>query len=167
MQRTFTTRTGEANVITIPKDGNCLYRAIANRYSEIFGNTFDHRAVRRDLAKFVDNNQDQVIMRAAILSNLEPYRQSPNDIKQYIKAQYIDGTWGGADIILAAAEYYGMNITIHHVNTTNNNITVQTFTPNRVEDAVAETNVLFRNSTTTHLISHACVWTIMLTDHPK
>lgn len=103
-----------ADTITkIPGDGNCLYRAIAYQINDLFGITFDHLAIRRDLAKYVEDNQHNDNIHQAIRSNLnDTLTDLQTQINKYLQAQYKEGTWGGTDILIAAAEYYSINVKI-------------------------------------------------------
>ncbi|XP_064292364.1 uncharacterized protein LOC135309828 [Plodia interpunctella] len=103
-----------ADTITkIPGDGNCLYRAIAYQTNDLFGITFDHLAIRHDLAKYVEDNQHNDNIHQAIRSNLnDTLTDLQTQINKYLQAQYKEGTWGGTDILIAAAEYYSINVKI-------------------------------------------------------
>ncbi|GBP61357.1 hypothetical protein EVAR_50839_1 [Eumeta japonica] len=77
--------------------------------------------VRKDLAKFVQENQNDQRIRLALINNIAdeelPNQTLEEKIETYIKKQFTDGFWGGEDILIAAAEYYLVNVHIIQENT--------------------------------------------------
>ncbi|GBP21959.1 Putative ubiquitin thioesterase 232R [Eumeta japonica] len=104
----------EYTIIKIKGDGNCLYRAIAHQINNLLGLTFDHKMVRKDLARFVQENQNDQRIRLALTNNIVdedlPNQTLEEKIETYIKKQFTDGFWGSEDILIAAAEYYLVNV---------------------------------------------------------
>lgn len=128
------------SIFKIEGDGNCLFRAIAHQINELFYLTLDHKAVRQDLARYVEENQDDPEMKAAISSNF-PNSDQPYHTMQYstyIANQYFDKTWGGTDILLAAANFYIVNVIVHRPNGTSLIIK-----PQEHEEAVGTINLLY------------------------
>ncbi|GBP72107.1 hypothetical protein EVAR_55150_1 [Eumeta japonica] len=77
--------------------------------------------VRKELAKFVQENQNDQRIRLALINNIAdeelPNQTLEEKIETYIKKQFTDGFWGGEDILIAAAEYYLVNVHIIQENT--------------------------------------------------
>lgn len=103
-------------------DGNCLYRAIADQINSVLGLTFDYSMVRRDLASYVRDNKLDPRINLALKNNISDTNDLPGyhsnlapdeKIDVYIDHQFRDGFWGGEDIIIAAAEYYLVNVNIY------------------------------------------------------
>lgn len=130
------------SICKVRGDGNCLYRAIAHQINELFYLTFDHKAVRQDLARYVEENQEEPGMKAAICSNFpeneQPYRAS--QYSKHIANQYKDGTWGGTDILIAAANFYLVSVVVHRPNETS--IIIK---PQIPEDVVGNINLYYSN----------------------
>lgn len=127
--------------VNIPGDGNCLFRAIAHQINDLFGVTFDYKAIRRDLARYADENQQETNMRHAIMSNLNDDKSNVNEqIRKYLKSQYSDGVWGGADILISAAEYYSINVKVFQGIPLRE---IACFTPKISSDAVGTIGLIY------------------------
>lgn len=131
-------------IIRMQGDG----RAIAHQLNNLFFTTFDHLAIRRDLARYVrvDEHQDEPNTRNAIISNLAQSAKNNNSyilFSTYIKNQYIAGEWGDTDILVAAAEFYLINVQIHQLS---RNQPLITFRPKNPRDAVGTIKLTFNNN---------------------
>lgn len=104
-------------IVKIPGDGNCLFSAIAHQINNLFGITFNHTMVRYDLVKYIEENKKEERIWLALLNNIQDVPDNTgisaeDKIEHYIRNLYTDGIWGGEDILIAASEYYLVNVHI-------------------------------------------------------
>lgn len=120
--------------IKMQADGNCLLRAIAHQINELLGLTFDHEAIRRDVVRYIKDHRDDDIFKLATIHN------TPEEYNKYIAQLSKHGVWGGEASIIAACEFYLVNITVHQ-----NATTPITYRPRNPKDAVGSINIHFSN----------------------
>lgn len=105
-------------IVRMTKDGNCLFRAIAHQINNVMGLTFDHVSVRKDLASYVREHRNDDRIRLALLNNIQEFFPNSNlsqeqRITKYITMQFNKTFWGGEDILIAASEFYLVNLHVH------------------------------------------------------
>lgn len=121
-------------IIKMLGDGNCLFRALAHQINELFHLTFDHAAIRRDLARYVNEHHQDLNIELAINIQDETGRS------RYLKSLYNDGIWAGEEVIIAAANYYIINVNVHQKDC------MLTYRPEKPAEPVGDINIFFENN---------------------
>ncbi|KAL4088459.1 hypothetical protein PRIC1_012879 [Phytophthora ramorum] len=86
-------------VISIAKDGNCLFRAISD---QLYTNELFHQDIRRRLVDFIEREQQL----------FRPFVED-EELSDYCTRMRRDGEWGGHLELYAAARLFNIHIVVH------------------------------------------------------
>ncbi|KYQ96674.1 OTU domain containin protein [Tieghemostelium lacteum] len=89
----------------IPGDGNCQFHALSD---QLYGDLSHSADIRKSIVQWLRKNKDHSLTNGAVLSQFVGDR----DWEQYCNEMEKLGTWGDHLTLLAAAEIYGLKISI-------------------------------------------------------